>query len=257
MRHLTQDELVLYYYREQGGVDRRQAEEHLHSCELCRRELASLTESLEAIASLPVPARGENYGSEVWTRIRPRLGERQGRRWNFFFPLRTWALAGGVAALLLAAFWGGRLWQQRQTPTVAAIPAPARQRILMVALGDHLERAQMLLVEVMNQEAAGPVDVSATRQLAQDLVQSNRLYRQTALREGEPGMATVLDELERMLLQISHGPNQISSDELESLKRQIESQGILFKVRVIELQVQEKEKKAGPPTTGTALRKQV
>jgi hypothetical protein len=253
MRHLTQAELVLYYYHEKSGVDRRQAEEHLEACELCRRELAGLTESLEAITALPVPARGENYGSEVWNRIRPRLEEGQGRRWNLFLPLRTWALAGGVAALLVAAFWGGRIWQQRQTPTVAAIPASARQRILRVAVGDHLDRAQMLLVEVMNQEAAGPVDVSETRQLAQDLVPSNRLYRQTALREGEPGMATVLDELERVLLQISHSPSQISSDELEALKRQIESQGILFKVRIIELQVQAKEKKAGPPTTGTAL----
>ena len=47
----------------------------------------------------------------------------------------------------------------------------------MVAVGDHLDRAQMLLVEVMNQEAAGSVDVSQSKQLAQDLVQSNRLYR--------------------------------------------------------------------------------
>jgi len=253
MRHLTENELVLYYYHEKGGVDRGQAEEHLQGCELCRRELASLTEALEALASLPVPERGENYGSEVWMRIRPRLEEGKGRRWSFFLPLRGWALAGGVAALLVAAFWGGRIWQQRQAPTVAAIPAPARQRILLVEVGDHLERAQMLLVEVMNQEAAGPVDVSRTRQLAEDLVQSNRLYRQTVLRQGEPRMATVLDDLERVLLHIAHSPNQISADELESLKRQIESQGILFKVRVIELEVQQKEKKAQPQTPAAAL----
>jgi len=251
MRHLTEDELILYYYREKGGMDRRQAEEHLQTCGLCRRELAGLTESLEAIASLPVPERGETYSAEVWTRILPRLEEGKERR--FFLPLRTWALAGGVAALLVAAFWGGRFWQQRQTPAVAAIPAPARQRILRVAVGDHLERAQMLLVEVLNQSTEGPVNVSETRQLAQDLVESNRLYRQTALRSGEPRMANVLDELERVLLQISHSPDQISADELESLQRQIESQGILFKVRVIELQVQEKEKKEGPPTAATTL----
>jgi len=253
MRHLTEDELILYYYRERGGMDRRQAEEHFESCDLCRRELAGLTESLEAMASLPVPERGENYGSEVWTRIRPRLEDGKGRGWTFLFPLRTWALAAAVAALLVAAFWGGRFWEQHRAPVVAAIPAPARQRILLVAVSDHLERAQMLLVEVMNQPAEGSVDVSATRQLAQDLVESNRLYRQTALRSGEPGMANVLDELERVLLEISHSPNQISVDELESLKRRIASQEILFKVRVMELQVQGKEKKPVPPAGGTRL----
>jgi polyhydroxyalkanoate synthesis regulator phasin len=123
----------------------------------------------------------------------------------------------------------------------------------MVAVGDHLERAQMLLVEVMNQEAEGSVDVSQTKRLAQDLVQSNRLYRQTALRNGEPGMANVLDELERVLLHISHSPNEISAEDLASLQHQIAAQGILFKVRVVELQAQEKQKAAGPRMPGSTL----
>ncbi len=253
MRHLTQDELVLFYYHEEGGVDRRRAEEHLQSCDLCRWGLAALTHALETVESLPIPERDANYGAEVWNRIRPRLAEKVERRWSFFLPLRTWAMAASVAALLVVAFWAGRFWQQRQIRTAAAISAPARERILMVAVGDHLERAQMLLVEVMNQEAEGSVDVSQTKQLAQDLVQSNRLYRQTALRDGEPGMANVLDELERVLLHISHSPNEISAEDLASLQHQIAAQGILFKVRVVELQAQEKQKAAGPRTTGNTL----
>jgi hypothetical protein len=249
MRHLTQDELVLFYYDEKGGMDRPQAEGHLQSCDLCRRELAGLTATLKTIESLPLPERGDNYGGEVWTRIRPCLPDGFGRRWSFIPSLRTWALAGSIAVLLVVAFWGGRVWQQRQTRAVATIPAPARERILMVAVGDHLERAQMLLVEVMNQETAGHVDLSQNKQLAQDLVQSNRLYRQTALRDGQHGVADVLDELERVLLQISHRPNEISADELESLQSQIASQGILFKVRVVELEAREKQK-----TTGSHLR---
>ncbi|MGO8789965.1 MAG: hypothetical protein ACLQVL_21625 [Terriglobia bacterium] len=253
MRHLTQDELVLFYYHEQGGVDRRQAEEHLQSCDLCRRELAALAQTLETVESVPIPERDENYGAAVWNRLRPRLADKVERRWSFFFPVRMWALVGSVAALLVVAFWAGRFWQQRQTRAVATISAPARERILMVAVGDHLERAQMLLVEVMNQEAEGSVDVSQTKQLAQDLVQSNRLYRQTALREGEPGMANVLDELERVLLHISHSPNEISAEDLASLQQQIAAQGILFKVRVVELQAQEKQKAAGPRVARSTL----
>jgi hypothetical protein len=253
MRHLTQDELVLFYYRENGGVDRRQAEEHLQGCDLCRQELAGLAQSLEVIASLPIPDRDENYGGKVWTRIRPHLADKAGRRWNFVLPLRTWALVGGGAVLLVVAFWGGRLWQQRQTPTAATISAPARERILMVALGDHLERAQMLLVEIMNREAEDKVDVSQTKQLAQDLMPSNRLYRQTALRDGQPGVANVLDDLERVLLHLAHSPNEISAEDLASLQHQIASQGILFKVRVVELDAQEKQKTAGSPMHGNPL----
>ncbi|HTS69238.1 MAG TPA: hypothetical protein VMO17_09660 [Terriglobia bacterium] len=253
MQHLTQDELVLYYYREKGVVDLRQAEEHLQSCDHCRQDLAGLTDMLAAMDSLPTPERDASYGAEVWTRIRPRLGETPQKRRSFIFPIRIWALAGGLAVLLVAAFWGGRLWQQHQTPPVAAISVPARERILMVAVGDHLDRAQVLLVEVMNQESAGPINITQTKQLAQELVESNRLYRQTALHSGDPGRANVLDGLERVLLQLAHSPDQISAEELESLQHQIGAQGILFKVRVEALEVAQKQRGAPRRGSGTTL----
>jgi hypothetical protein len=253
MRHLAQNALVLFRYGEIKGAKRREVEAHLQSCPLCRRELAEIERTLETVDRLPVPERDFNYGSEVWARIRPALAEKADTRWSFLLPFRAWALTAGVVALVAAAFWSGRLWQQRQASAVVAISPIARQRILMVAVGDHLERAQMLLVEIMHQPAAGAADVSETRQLAQDLVESNRLYRQTALRDGNTGMASVLDELERALLHISHSPNEISGDELVSLQHQIESQGILFKVRVVQSGVQEKQKVAETHPARTAL----
>lgn len=253
MQHLTQEELVLIHYREMRGEARQQAEDHLEACGDCRRELADLAGTLELVGSLPVPERGPNYGAEVWTRIRPHLADVNPRPRRLLFPLRTWALAASVAMLVVLAFWSGRWWQRSHTPAVAAIPPAARQRILMVAVGDHLERAQMLLVEVMHQESGGTTDVSATRKLAQDLVQSNRLYRQTALRTGDPALANTLDELERILLNISHSPNEISAEQLAALQRQIEAQGILFKVRVLELELQGSQESPAPSRRENAL----
>ena len=256
MRHLTQNELVLFRYGEMKGGERREVEAHLQSCPLCRRELADIERTLETVDRLPVPERDDNYGSEVWARIRPELAEKARNS----LELSASVPRVGAGGRRCRAGGGGILERQ----TLAAAPSlgggrrfprlPA-QRILMVAVGDHLERAQMLLVEIMHQPAAGPADVSETRQLAQDLVESNRLYRQTALRDGDAGMASVLDELERVLLHISHSPNEISADELVSLQHQIESQGILFKVRVVQSEVQEKQKVAEPhPAENRALK---
>jgi hypothetical protein len=253
MQHLTQDEIVLFHYREMSGRQRRAADEHLQTCSLCRGELAGLARTIEMVETLHVPERGQNYGSEVWMRIRPRLTDGNHPRWRFLFPLRAWALAASAMVLLAVAFWGGRWWQERHTPAVAAIPPAARERILMVAVGDHLERTQMLLVELLHQEPAGTTDVSPTKELAQDLLQSNRLYRQTALRAGDPGLANLLDQLERVLLDISHSPNEISAVQLAALQHEIESQGILFKVRVVELELQGGHEAAAPPRTEDAL----
>jgi hypothetical protein len=253
MPHPTDDELVLLYYQEMPGGDRRQAGEHLQSCDRCRQGLMDLERTLKVAESLPIPERGEDYGREVWARISPRLAEKAQRRWGFLFPMRAWLLAGSIAALVVVAFWSGRWWQQRQTETAIAIPASAHQRILMLAVGDHLERALMLLVEVMHQEGGNPADVAHTEQLAEDLVQSNRLYRQAALRDGDSGVGNVLDELERVLLVISHSPGTMSKAELATLQRQIEAQGILFKVRVVELEVRESQRPAATHAPGSAL----
>ena len=106
----------------------------------------------------------------------------------------------------------------------------------MVAVGDHLDRTEMILVELVNARPEGKIDISAERDLAKNLVNDNRLYRQTAQRDKDPEIANVLDQVERTLVDIAHQPDSISGKQLEDLQKQIESQGILFKVRVIESQ---------------------
>ena len=61
----------------------------------------------------------------------------------------------------------------------------------------------------------------------------NRLYRQTARFTGQTAVAGVLEELERVLLDIAHSPSEISARELEDLRQRLESEGILFKIRVL------------------------
>jgi hypothetical protein len=86
------------------------------------------------------------------------------------------------------------------------------------------------------------MDVKAQRALADELVASSRLYRQTAARSGEPALAAVLEELERVLVEVAAGPDALTPGDLAELQRRIESRGLLFRVRVIGSQVREREK---------------
>jgi len=147
------------------------------------------------------------------------------------------------------AFLLGRHWPH-EAP--APVSAAARERILLVAVGDHLERSEMLLVELVNAGADGqPVDISAQQQYAEELVGANRLYRQTVVRAGEPGMASLLDELERLLVEVAHRPSSMTPSDLAEIRSRIESRGLLFRVRVIETQVREKEKETTKTAAGT------
>jgi len=101
----------------------------------------------------------------------------------------------------------------------------------------------MILVELVNAQAsAKSVDISAQQQDARRLLDDNRLYRQTAAQVHDGAVGDVLDQLERLLVDLSHRPSTVSESEFEDIRRRIEAQGILFKVRVIGSEVREREK---------------
>ncbi len=281
MNHLTEEELVLYHYGDAGdGAGTAAIDGHLRACEACQADLEDLRRTLEAVDLLPVPERGDEYGARVWARIQPALarpspGWRErlravGRRAEALRYLlatlvtpRKLGWAGAAAALFLAAFVAGNFvrghWTRvSPTPTVAQAPpahqttpeatptsAADRERVqagvLLMAVGDHLERSQVTLSELVNTPSGPEVDVSDERDRARDLVSENRLYRQTAVRTGEPAVASVLDDLERVLVEVANGPSTMNAAEFDHVRKRIEQQGIIFKVRVFGERVREAE----------------
>lgn len=243
MNHLTEEELVLHYYGDAG--DSLTAERHLGDCPECRELYASIERVLYTVDAMPIPERGENYGAEVWRRINPAIPRRR-RLFTGWLPSFEWrwAAAGvAMAGLLIAAFFAGRNYPQ-QGPQIGSHPATAvttassndpqvRERVLLVAVGAYLERSHMVLSELANADAKGEVDISAQQERAADLVSESRLYRQTAEVTGDSAVAGTLDEIDRVLLDIAHGPSEVSHAELEGLQSRLNSEGILFKIRVL------------------------
>jgi anti-sigma factor RsiW len=239
MSHPTEEQLTLYCC---GEADERAAvEEHLAACAECRAEVEALKLTLAAVDAAPLPERGEDYGQRVWQRVAPRLDESRGWNWQAWFAPPRLVLAGAMAAIVLAAFFLGRVTVTPPVPDTAQQPAErVTERILLVAVGDHLERSQMVLVELVNTQPNGKVSIASEQRRADELVNENRLYRQTATASGDTAVASVLEELERVLLEIARSPSEMSSSDLANLQRRIQSKGILFKVRVVGSQVREK-----------------
>jgi hypothetical protein len=243
---LTEEQFVLYYYGE--GDESPAVRAHLDACEACRTEYASLQRVLNVVDSAPVPERDANYGAQVWKRLRPAIKwDRPGGLSFWLWPARHWAAAALVTTLIVAAFLAGRYYPKAQPGTQTANAGQVRERILLVAVGDHLERSQAVLLELVNAQPGESLNVASERERAGDLVADNRLYRQTAARAGDERVSSVLDELEPVLLEIAHGPDLLTPEEVESLRQRIEGGGILFKVRVAGSTVRHREEKAARP----------
>jgi hypothetical protein len=254
MKHRTEEELI--GYRDGETKERVEIAVHLKDCAECREELARIEAVFAALDAMPVPDPGEDYGNRVWQRIAPRLGEKKARWWEtLFVPQRLLAL-GGVVALVILAFVAGR-WTRQPVPMGDQTDAAkVRERVLVIAVGDHLGRTEMVLMELENapaQKGQKAINFSETQRRAEDLVEENRLYRQTALNEGDQAMASTLDELERVLLDIANSPDELTPAAFETIRKRIEEQGLLFKVRVVKQGLD--ERKANPdakPAEGKA-----
>ena len=258
--HLNEGQLLDYRYGDLADAAALVGE-HLHECEKCRASYESLRSVLAMVEALPVAEPGPHFEARVWNKITPKLA-RPGFDWStltaWMSPKRLVAI-GAVAVLIVAAFLAGRISRTPQVIMPVALqvadntnsPGQVRERILLVAVGDHLDRAQSVLMEISNAEASGlgstrnqEVDISDQQERAQEMLVSNRLYRQTAEHSGDNAVASVLDELEPVLLEIAHSPSKVSSSQLEELQRGIESRGLMLKIRVLDSTVRNLEKPA-------------
>ena len=254
MNHLDEQRLIEYAGGDAGNAVA--IERHLRECDGCRENYEALRRVLEAARALPVPEPDAGYEARLWHRLGPQLEPRKVYLdWREWFSMRRLAPAGAVAVLVLAAFLAGRFWPRPtgsgqsagggQTESLSHLPQ-VRERILLVAVGDHLDRAQSILLEISNAEpGAAPgkeVDISREQQRAEDLLAANRLYRQTAQRTGDAPVADVLGELEPLLLEIANSPTKLSAADFEGLRRRIEARGLLLKVRILDSTVHEREK---------------
>ena len=250
MQHLNEEQLILHHYHDDEAA--APVTQHLAECDQCRAHYEMLRRVLALVNELPMPERGDGYAEQVWQRLRWKMrGERRRIRWQSLL---------AAAALVAVAFFAGQLWHARNiAPTVPAgrsatatiAQQPSRDRLLLIVVSDHLDSSERMLTEVANANPKRSLDVSGERKRAEELVASNRIYRQSAAGSGDARVAMLLADLEPILVELAHADDKLMPDELVSLQKRIESKGLLFKVRVVGAQVGGREVPAAQKGTNS------
>jgi hypothetical protein len=209
MKHLSEEDLVLLYYGEPGADA-----EHLAYCAECRAAGEALAGVLDSCNVWEPPEPRPGLARRVWPE------RRTATAWRWL----------AVAAALALAFFVGRYSSQPRPPQ--GFSAEARRRILNGSVADHLDRAEILLTEIAHAGDRDPVD----RERAQDLIEEGRLMRQALEAQGETAPLPLLDDLERFLLEAENAPDRNAA----ALRDRMESDSLLFKLRIIETNLREK-----------------
>ena len=250
MQHLNEEQLVLHHYHDDEAA--APVAQHLAECDQCRAHYETLGRVLALVNELPIPERGDGYAEQVWQRLRWKMGgERRRIRWQSLL---------AAAALVAVAFFAGQLWHARniapivpagRSATATIAQQPSRDRLLLIVVSDHLDSSERMLTEVANANPKRSFDVSGERKRAEELVASNRIYRQSAAGSGDARVAMLLADLEPILVELAHADDKLMPDELVSLQKRIESKGLLFKVRVVGAQVGGREVPAAQKGTNS------
>lgn len=260
--HVTDEELMLEFYGEGSAEQHAAMQAHLDVCESCRALNRELRAVLALVDTEPAPEAPPGFEREMWARLEPHIRARAnvgsafrrtlGSFWTFELP--RWALAAGAAALAIGSFTLGRVWGPAPVPSTdvasgvsRTAPADARvasERLLRSEVEEHLERSQRVLVELANADDSSPVVLASDRAQAADLVADGRLYRRTAERIGDTETRDLLEDVERVLVEIANGPEDETSNDLSGVRARISNQDLIFRLRVMTAEMRAREQRA-------------
>jgi hypothetical protein len=239
MKHCSEEELIDYYYREGGQA----CALHLDTCADCAESYAELRNVLAAVPTIEPPPRNEAYGKRVWGSLAGHLPARPRR--TLWLGLGLWrGLAYAAICLLIVAgaFFAGRVWEHRKPPVAAAhAPAPARPRVVIVLLGDHLDRTERLLVALKHADASNTEMISPLRDEARSLLEANRVCLQNTDEEDDPALAETLDHLDGLLSEIVNQPGGLTPETIARLQKEMRTEGLLFEVRVLRSKIADRK----------------
>lgn len=269
-RHLTDEDLVLHFYGEAPAEQESIVDEHLESCAECQTLWHEITGTLKLVDAARVPEPAGDFEQTMWARVQAALpapgmpgindvdpivtsiDEYRARRFSRRMVVRFVVPAVAVAAAVLLAVFVGRDGFPGSRPAVTPGTAPAAaakaaadprgsERVLLTALDEHFQRSETLLVEVMN---GGPAaqEIAFERQAADELLDSSRVYRVLAQQGGKVRLADMLEELESVLVEIARSPEKVDRTDFRSLRARIEDDNLLFKVRVVSQQIQDRQR---------------
>jgi len=251
--HLTDNQLVLLYYREpleEAGFDG-----HLAGCGECLARFERLTRVLRVVAQDDVPEPAGDFESRMAARVLASAKSTEHGRLlqfprRFQRAARVLAAGAALAAGLLLAFSVGRQLGRVEEQTLTA--SQTQERVLLTALGEHLGRSRVTLVELKNREVA-EADLRELQIAADNLVTASRLFRAAAERAGEGQIAGVMEETERLLVRFAAAPDADASTELNDLRKRVDSRDLLFRLQVMEAQVEKREKTMTPAPFQSSL----
>lgn len=238
MQPITDNDLILYFYRD--GLEKQRIDEiddALFTSPPLRQRYTALKRMLTNVDGAAIEPDPE-FTDRIWRKLASQIDAKPVRRIphrRVFTPMR-FAMA---ASVLLAVAAGIGYYAGRSSAPQTAQNAMA-SRVLDAYVADHLRATEGLLLTASNTDSSEVL--AGNRELAQSLVQSNRLYALAAVRAGNTRLADFLRQLEPVLLDLANQPSDASIQSIDGLRDYLRKTDLLFEVRATQARLDSADK---------------
>ncbi len=235
--HASSERLTLYFYGELPAGERRAVEQHLTACGACSATLADFELMRAALLDRASPTRSQDEWDGFMRRLTaqleaPETVPRSG------LGLRSKGPVYALAAMLVLATGLGLVWQRRVLgPAQAHVgDAGTTDATLAAAAERHFERAKLVVlgIAMKDPDRTNAADWEYERHLAASLLPETRLFRMSATDLGDARLASLLGDLENVLLQAAM-TTDAEGPELERLQHAIRRRDLLMRMDLREL----------------------
>jgi hypothetical protein len=214
---ITDDDLLLYYYRELDAAERARIGAALSAQPELAQRLHRLVARLDAVAAqpeVPVPPQFQQRWQAALDVAATRTRAAPERRRSFNYT--GWlAIAATLVIALVVSFQvirpGPNLQAEAPVPAPTGEPGPAEPSAYEHGLKFHLASTERRLA---NLEAATPEERA---KLIETIIGQNRIYALAAERAGEPQLARVLRAFTPVLEDVASGRAQSTEGSLAQL----------------------------------------
>ncbi len=250
MHAINDNELILFHYRD--GLDpARHAEiEAALAASVTLRERHEGLCRLLGEVDMQAPEPPANFEQRLWARFDQRIEDAgvtpSGSSWLDSLRQRLsigsaprLAWAGAFATMLVIALGIGFFAGRNNVPEpIASVPGQSPSmatRVLDSYVAGHLRATEGLLLTAVNDESGDLL--KGNQELAENLVESNRLYAVAAARSGNTRLADFLRQLEPVLIEMANRPDSGTIESRQGLRDYLRDTDLLFQVRATESRI--------------------
>ncbi|MEN8223088.1 MAG: zf-HC2 domain-containing protein [Acidobacteriota bacterium] len=233
-----EDNIILLLYNELPEKDKKKLTIHLEGCAHCRSFLEENKKMFSDISEA-VPDEFDPAWDEYWSDISRNVKRSEKKQWSFIpFPAGAAAFALSVL-ILVGGIFIGRFFNSSSDNI-----SPLKKRNTnLLYVNNYFEDVKPVMLDYANYTIpasngnGGPVD----KDIIKGMLDKTRLLKRHVSTENEPYLATLLEELELILIEIKNTiPGEKGS--LETLQGMIKERNIPLKIDLFKNKVKRSER---------------